>query len=131
MWNLVFLQALLEENGCDIENLGQCTPIDLVCSTALSTDPDLIVISSVNGHGHIEGVDLVRRLRAHSELSDTEILIGGKLGISGSGNLDHGHDLVAAGYDAVFEASADPRATDRLVSLVSGSAPQALMEGAR
>lgn len=43
--------------------------------------PDLVVLSTVNGHGHQDGLRVIRRLRAAPELAGTPIVIGGKLGI--------------------------------------------------
>ncbi|HEX5121009.1 MAG TPA: cobalamin-dependent protein [Pseudonocardiaceae bacterium] len=119
MWNLVFLQLLLEEKGCNVVNLGQCTPIDLVRDTALAMRPDLIVVSTVNGHGHLDSVRLVTELRRHPELADVTVVIGGKLGISGADNVRYAGQLIDAGFDAVFEADTDAAATDRLVELVA------------
>jgi methylaspartate mutase sigma subunit len=131
MWNLVFLQLLLEEHGCTVNNLGQCTPVDVVAEQALATRPDIIVISSVNGHGHLDGVKLARRLREMPELTGTRLVIGGKLGISGDANIGHADALVDSGFDAVFEASSDPRAAQRLIEMVATPVRAALTGGTR
>src|SRR4051794_3816749 len=55
MWNMVYIELLLKEHGWDVINLGACTPPDLVVDTCLAERPDMLVISSVNGHGHIGG----------------------------------------------------------------------------
>ena len=101
-WNLVFLQLLLEEHGYVVTNLGPCTPIELVVETCLDLPPDLLLISSVNGHGHVEGRELIAEIRSHAALSSMPAVIGGKLGTLGTENARFTRPLLQAGYDAVF-----------------------------
>ncbi|MGC0335081.1 cobalamin B12-binding domain-containing protein [Streptomyces sp. SLBN-8D4] len=107
MWNLVFLQLLLEENGGQVVNLGACTPDELIMSECLRVRPDALVISTVNGHGHIDGLRLIRKIRQNSGLASMKVVIGGKLGVHGSRHAGSRAELVANGFDAVFEADAD------------------------
>ncbi|MEU9043674.1 cobalamin-dependent protein [Kitasatospora sp. NPDC048343] len=102
-WNLVFLQFLLEEMGHRVTNLGACVPDALLLSECRRIEPDLIVISSVNGHGHQEGLRVIPALRACPDLRRTPTVIGGKLGIAGADDPDRERTLLAAGFDAVFE----------------------------
>lgn len=102
-WNLVYLQLVLEELGFRVTNLGACTPDELIVDESLSMEPELIVVSSVNGHGRAEGIRVVRQLRSCPELAVTPIVIGGKLGICGAADAA---SLRAAGFDAVFEDGA-------------------------
>ena len=102
-WNLVVLQLLLEELGHQVRNLGACVPDELLVSECLRLRPDLIVVSTVNGHGFHDGLRLIRQVRSHAELAGTPMVIGGKLGISGPGSDRSRSQLMAAGYDAVFE----------------------------
>jgi methylaspartate mutase sigma subunit len=102
MWNLVFLQLLLEEHGVEVTQLGACTPIELVVDTCLAQKPDLLVVSSVNGHGHLGGRMLMEAIREHPELDDMPAVIGGKLGTLGVCNSTFSQPLVDAGYTAVF-----------------------------
>ncbi|MFE1948818.1 cobalamin B12-binding domain-containing protein [Streptomyces massasporeus] len=105
-WNLVYLQLLLEELGHRVTNLGACVPDQLMIDECRNRRPDLIVVSTVNGHGFVDGKRVVRLLRGCPELHTTPLVIGGKLGITGG---DHGggvRELVEAGFDAVFEESA-------------------------
>ncbi|MGX1477213.1 UNVERIFIED_CONTAM: methylaspartate mutase sigma subunit [Streptomyces canus] len=105
-WNLVFLQLLLEEAGHRVHNIGACVPEELLVDECLRHRPDLVVISSVNGHGHQDGTRAVWALRAEPSLRGITAVIGGKLGIS-AGLGDDAHDaLLAAGFDAVFDDSA-------------------------
>ncbi|MBC3840325.1 methylaspartate mutase [Streptacidiphilus sp. 4-A2] len=79
-WNLVFLQLLLEDWGHRVENLGPCLTGDELAAACRKSAPDLIVLSSVNGHGESDGLRAVAALRACAELADTPVVIGGKLG---------------------------------------------------
>lgn len=102
-WNLVFLQLALEELGHQVINLGACAPDDLVVSECLRARPDLVVVSSVNGNGHRDGMRLIGRIRACPELASTRVVIGGKLNIAGPVGRQSSDQLLAAGFDAVFE----------------------------
>ncbi|MEY9872687.1 methylaspartate mutase sigma subunit [Streptacidiphilus sp. MAP12-33] len=104
-WNLIFLQLLLEELGHRVTNLGACVPDQLLVEHCRDRRPDLVVISSVNGHGAVDGRRVVARLRAEPELAGLPVVIGGKLGISGAGNRRHVSGLLQAGFDAVFDDS--------------------------
>jgi len=101
-WNLVYLQLLLEEQGHRVTNLGACVPDrDLVahCRAAL---PDLIVLSSVNGHGAQDGLRAIRALRRCAELAAIPVVIGGKLDTAGGHGTTTADRLLAAGFEAVF-----------------------------
>lgn len=102
-WNLVVLQLVLEELGHQVHNLGACVPDELMVAECLRLRPDLIVVSSVNGHGFHDGLRLIRQVRNRAELASTPMVIGGKLGIAGPGCDRSRTQLTAAGYGAVFE----------------------------
>ncbi len=104
MWNLVFLQLLLEENGGNVINLGACTPDEFIISECARIRPDALVVSTVNGHGHIDGLRLIRKIRENPELAPMKVVIGGKLGVHGSRHAGFGAELIVNGFDAVFEA---------------------------
>ncbi|MEN8656111.1 cobalamin B12-binding domain-containing protein [Streptomyces sp. 21So2-11] len=104
-WNLVYLQLLLEELGHRVTNLGACVPDQLVVDECRARRPDLIVISTVNGHGFVDGKRVVSSLRGCPELRHTPIVIGGKLGIGGGEHGRGARELIEAGFDAVFEES--------------------------
>ncbi|MFD8589761.1 cobalamin B12-binding domain-containing protein [Streptomyces sp. NPDC059637] len=105
-WNLVFLQLLLEELGHTVTNIGACVPDDLLIAECRRHRPDMVVISSVNGHGYLDGRRLIARLRAEPDLAGIPVVIGGKLGTRGAEGGSHAPELVEAGFDAVFEDSA-------------------------
>jgi methylaspartate mutase sigma subunit len=100
-WNLIFLQLLLEEHGYQVLNLGPCVPDDLLVAECSAERPQLIVVSTVNGHGFHEGVRIGRALRAVPVLDCVPRVIGGKLGISGS-QPERYDELLAAGFHVVF-----------------------------
>jgi methylaspartate mutase sigma subunit len=102
-WNLIYLQLLLEELGHRVTNLGACVPDGLIVDECRRLRPDLVVISSVNGHGYHDGRRVIGKLRTCPELRDTPVVIGGKLGITGGGDRGLLEELRAAGFDAVFE----------------------------
>lgn len=106
MWNLVFLQLLLEERGAEVINLGACVPDDVILTECREHRPDALVVSTVNGHGHLDGIRLIEQIRRDPELADLRVVIGGKLGIRGAENARFGSELVTAGFDAAFEAEA-------------------------
>jgi methylmalonyl-CoA mutase cobalamin-binding subunit len=117
-WNLVFLQLLLEEHGHEVVNLGPCVPIQHLRRVATTLRPDAIVISSVNGHGHLDGERLIRVLRADPELADVPAVIGGKLGIDGQYDEARATGLLRAGYDAVITCGTAPSALTDFLSTV-------------
>lgn len=106
-WNLVYLQLALQELGHEVSNLGACVPDELLVAECLRLRPDLVVVSSVNGHGFIDGMRLIGRIRACKELESMLVVIGGKLGIAGPGGNLSRDQLLSAGFNAVFEQSED------------------------
>ncbi|MEU6978264.1 MULTISPECIES: cobalamin-dependent protein [unclassified Streptomyces] len=109
-WNLVHLQLFLEEHGHSVLNLGPCVPERLLVDTARMTNPDLVVLSSVNGHGHQDGLRAARALRADRRTQDIPMVIGGLLGISPEGAEQRTAELLDAGYDEVYPDGTAPTA---------------------
>lgn len=106
-WNLVFLELTLAELGHEVVNMGPCVPDDLLVSECLRLRPDLVVVSTVNGHGFFDSMRLIGRIRGCQELSATPVVIGGKLGIIGPAGEWTRQQLLSAGFDAVFADCAD------------------------
>ena len=102
-WNLVYLQLLLEELGHQVHNVGACVPDELLLAECRRHRPDLVVISSVNGHGLLDGRRLITRLRQQPDLARLPVVIGGKLGTEGAAGGTYGPELLVAGFTAVFE----------------------------
>jgi methylmalonyl-CoA mutase cobalamin-binding subunit len=107
-WNLMFLQLLLQESGHEVVNLGPCVPDTLLLEAARSCRPTAIVISTVNGHGRIDGARVARAVRQEPEIAKLPMMIGGKLGIDGTSSDDEVLRLLEAGFDAVFTGDSSP-----------------------
>lgn len=122
-WNLVFLQLLLEEIGHEVINLGSCVPDDTLVASCIAHNPDLIVVSSVNGHGYSDGKRVIEKIRKTHMLRHTPAVIGGKLGVSGE--LDQGmtEALIRAGFDAVFQSSSSLNALRSFVDALPARRP--------
>jgi methylaspartate mutase sigma subunit len=106
-WNLVFLQLLIEEVGHPVRNLGACVPDELLLEEAMRLRPELIVLSTVNGHGYRDGLRVAGLLRRHLCVRESILVIGGKLGVAGPLGRDQVDDLLRAGFDAVFDDGPD------------------------
>jgi methylaspartate mutase sigma subunit len=100
IWNLVYLQKLLEEYGMRVRNLGCCTPVTDVVAAVAGRRPDLLVVSSVNGHGHHGARLLLSALRRDG--LDVTVVVGGKLTTAESDNAHVRVDLLAHGCAEVF-----------------------------
>jgi methylmalonyl-CoA mutase cobalamin-binding subunit len=101
-WGLVYLHLLLEEMGHDVINIGTCVPIDVLIEKCHQNKPDNIVISSVNGHGHLDGINMIRAIKQFPLLKNIRVVIGGKLGTQGINNCKYIDKLLHEGFDAVF-----------------------------
>ncbi len=101
-WNLLFLQLLLEEHGWSVTNLGACVPVPMLLDESLRRVPDLIVISTVNGHGAQEARQIIEAVRARPALSRVPVFLGGKISVSEERERAAVGELSAAGYDAVL-----------------------------
>ncbi|MBY5935083.1 cobalamin-dependent protein [Tateyamaria omphalii] len=97
-WNLIFMELFLAERGFEVTNLGPCCPTELTVTQSQETTYDVIVISSINGHGVIEAPDILNALR-HAGVT-TPVAVGGKLDTSS--DLETGDKLAQAGFDGVF-----------------------------
>ncbi|MEK9522895.1 cobalamin B12-binding domain-containing protein [Streptomyces sp. NPDC087908] len=120
-WNLVHLQLFLEEHGHSVLNLGPCVPEQLLVDTARMTSPDLVVLSSVNGHGHQDGLRAARALRADRKTRGLPMVIGGLLGISPEGAATRTAELLDAGYDEVYADGTPPTALLRRLAELGGA----------
>lgn len=130
-WNLVFLQLLLEELECEVVNLGACVPDEVIVGAVRTHAPNLLVISSVNGHGHIDGVRMIGLLRADGDpaVAGLPVIIGGKLGIQGAADVGLARELMGAGFNAVFTDGADPAEIGDVLEQLSSVGEPALPAG--
>lgn len=101
-WNLIFIQLILEEMGHEVINIGACVTESLLVESCLEHRPDLVVISSVNGHGFNDAMSLIKHFRFVPGLERVPLVVGGKLGVEGVRDVGFTRRLVTAGFDAVF-----------------------------
>lgn len=101
-WNLLFIQLLMEENGWSVTNLGACVPVATLVDESLRRVPDLIVISTVNGHGAQDARQVIEGVRAEQALSRVPVSLGGKLCVNEDLERAAVGELAAAGFDAVL-----------------------------
>ncbi|MGW1926441.1 methylmalonyl-CoA mutase, partial [Streptomyces massasporeus] len=83
--------------------------------------PDLVVLSSVNGHGHQDGLRAARALRADRKTRTLPMVIGGLLGISPEGAATRTRELLDAGYDEVYADGTPPTALLRRLADLGGA----------
>lgn len=100
MWNLVYLQIWLAEQGFDVRNLGCCTPRTGIVEALGTFRPHLVVVSSVNGHGYYQGRAIIESIRQRDP--DVPCVIGGKLTTSEADHAVVRAGLLEAGYASVF-----------------------------
>ncbi|MYV56183.1 cobalamin-dependent protein [Streptomyces sp. SID3212] len=117
-WNLIYIQLLLEDLGHTVVNLGSCVPEDEIVESCCKFQPDLLVVSSVNGHGFNDAGPLIGAIRSRWELAGLPAVIGGKLGVSG-GRQDQTDELMSAGFDAVFQDGVNIAAFESYVGSLS------------
>jgi methylaspartate mutase sigma subunit len=101
-WNLVFLQLALEEAGYLVRNVGACPPVDVIVDECRLSKPDLVVISSVNGHGLADGIRVVHAIKGEPHIAEIPLVIGGMLTTGGVDPVDVESQLLAAGCAGVF-----------------------------
>lgn len=101
-WNLVFMEMFLQEKGWPVLNLGTCVPFDMAVERCGEDAINLVVVSTVNGHGWMEGVELANRIQTAFGEQRPWLVIGGKLGVSAAEEEARAEKLRQAGYDAVF-----------------------------
>jgi methylaspartate mutase sigma subunit len=101
-WNLVFMQKFLEEMGLKVINLGTCVPYEEVTSACLTHKPDYLVVSSINGHGYLDGLELGKVVSDNFAHPYMKMIIGGKLHINAEHLISHINDFYKVGFDAVY-----------------------------
>ncbi|MFF9341115.1 cobalamin B12-binding domain-containing protein [Streptomyces sp. NPDC014773] len=95
------MQLLLEDLGFEVRNLGACTDVADLVEVCRTEPPALVVLSTVNGHGHIEGPAYAGAIGSLPGRGGITMVIGGKLGVDGAGG-QYADALLAAGFDGVF-----------------------------
>lgn len=102
MWNLIFLELFLKENGCKVLNLGSCVPVESIYKALEKSSFDLVVISSVNGYLFQDAMKIMTPFfRSHCH-SLPPFVAGGKMGICEKNATFEKKKLIKSGYDDVF-----------------------------
>ncbi|HEX5403988.1 MAG TPA: cobalamin-dependent protein [Pseudonocardiaceae bacterium] len=123
-WNLIFLDCFLTEHGHRVVNIGPCVPDELLVARCRTDRPDLVVLSSVNGHGFTDGLRVVTHFCAQPDLAGIPVVIGGKLGIEGGPDPLRAARLLGAGAAAVFD-DGDLAAFEKYLTTVEPGLSQA------
>ena len=124
-WNLIFMQLLMEEHGFDVMNLGACVPFTLLENTCNRIKPDIVVVSTVNGHGFIEGKELIAGLKKLDVMTGKPVFIGGKLSTDVNMSYLYALELEAAGFKKAYYKDVDLKEFISALKEVSGLAYQA------
>jgi methylaspartate mutase sigma subunit len=101
-WNLIFMQLLLEEFGFEVLNLGPCVSFDLLENTCTSFMPDAMVVSTINGHGYIEGKCLIKHVKNLDSMTNIPVFMGGKLSTDTNLSLLYAIELEAEGFTKAY-----------------------------
>ncbi|QXI37880.1 hypothetical protein [Pseudomonas xantholysinigenes] len=115
------MEFLLSEANYQVHNMGPNTPMRDVVDWLKQHPCDLIVVSTVNGHGYLEGVELAQRIRDEGRFRGS-LCIGGKICTENDApTLErYSHTLLQAGFDAVFDDS-DKNNFDRFQALLDNA----------
>ena len=103
IWNLTGVEYILADYGFEVTNLGACTPAVDIAEYVQARRPELVAISSVNGHGAITGLSLAQTLAEYQAFQLSTIIIGGKLTLSAETAHAARPQLLAAGFAGVFD----------------------------
>ncbi|WP_207390036.1 hypothetical protein [Phytopseudomonas daroniae] len=100
------MDFLLGEWGYQIENMGPNTPVGDVVNWLKSNPCEMVVVSTVNGHGYIEGIEIARRVRGDAKFHGL-LCVGGKICTENDPLTiaRHSEALKEAGFDGVFDDS--------------------------
>jgi methylaspartate mutase sigma subunit len=102
MWNLIYMQLLLEEHAYEVTNLGCCTPPSVLADAVQREESGLIVISTINGHGAAQAKSTLEQLQLRFGSQIPAIVIGGRLTTSTLRDAAAAEELEKAGYDCAF-----------------------------
>lgn len=102
IWNLIYLQLLLESMEFDVVNLGASVATEDILKMCHRHLPSHLVISTVNGHGYLKGIEIIREIKKMNLLKNMSVVIGGKLGVNGVISDTQIQQLYNEGFDGVF-----------------------------
>jgi methylaspartate mutase sigma subunit len=115
------MQLLLEEAGHTVTNFGPCVKDEILLARCRRLVPDLIVFSTLNGHGRQDGERVIRQLRDDPRLREVPVVIGGMLGVTGPDGNVAARALMDAGFDAAYSSRLDIDEFLAFVSTVAAS----------
>lgn len=101
-WGLAYLNLRLEEQGFLVRNLGSCVPPGDLAEACRKEHPTLVVLTSVNGHGAVEAMEIMLALHLVGCVPGTPVVIGGKLTTSVDSEMAAKQRLLDAGFSGVF-----------------------------
>lgn len=111
------MELFLQEQGFEVENLGVCVPYETLAEACERSRPDLVVVSTVNGHGSIECVEIARRLGQLEHRDSFRLVTGGKLVMDRKASEECAENLRAEGFDGVFR---EPNGLNDLLRSIEG-----------
>lgn len=100
--NLIYIEKYMKESGFSVYNLGCCTPIEEVVTVCADVQPVFVVISTLNGHGYMEGITLAAALRENPLTVDLPLFIGGNIGVNIADAPTQAMKLCDAGFTDAF-----------------------------
>jgi methylaspartate mutase sigma subunit len=101
-WNLIFMELFLKENNCQVRNLGACVSIEEISEETKKFPPDLIIVSSINGHLFQDGIKIINSLNQKFPKKLPPLVIGGRMGVSVIESDFQKKKLHKLGYEGVF-----------------------------
>ncbi|MDI1433379.1 cobalamin-dependent protein [Polyangium sorediatum] len=105
-WNLIFLELFLREHGYEVTNLGMCVPVEVTLEVCRREEPELVVVSTVNGHGYLEGAEIARAVRGEGVLAGVRLVLGGLIHSDPEIAEQQTARLCEAGFDHVYHGDA-------------------------
>jgi methylaspartate mutase sigma subunit len=101
-WNLHGVEMELKERNIDVINLGPLTSCKVIAETVRDRRPDLLVVSTVNGHGVHSMMEVLRALEEYQVKRSIRIVIGGLLTTDPEDAKTAKSTLMSAGCSGVF-----------------------------
>ena len=101
-WNLMYMRLLVAEHGAAVDCLGGCVPYTHTADQVVAQKPDLVIVSTVNGHGSQQGGELLHIARDRLGASTPPFVIGGQIAVETARYPVAAEALIRAGYERVF-----------------------------
>ena len=117
-WNLVIVALRLEARGFEVENLGANTPEMLLAERIRDRRPDLVTLSTINGHGYRSIPGVLEALKRYQVKQAAPLVLGGLLTTGPEEEFAMAELLSAEGVSAVFSG---PEAWSRFDAFLARS----------